>query len=624
MKEHTLVSTYYRLLTDVSMLSKVPLGSPDDIDMDWLLIKGPLLDKVILRFLELRELGDSLPGKTQLEKSLHEEFKELIVEILRTMPDWLFPLWEKFLVSGLEPMYLKYIRQVLCFCYKAETIPTNEQKLNAERQFFEAEEDIRIWNSAFSPDQGPYFSNARACISRVISTIDWQVIEPSHGPGAVFPPCDPSEKTNFTTIYAPIERYYNFYEYMVALPYWRGLHHRVKGASLIESDTIVCNLCYVPKDSRGPRLICVHPKEAIWIQQGQRRLLEDAVSKKLGKFIKFDDQTENQRLALESSLSKEYCTLDLKDASDRVSNKLVQYLFGDAYRYIGATRATHVRVNSRLFELEKFAPMGNCLTFPVESLVFYALVKSAIQCAHGYNRDHVYVFGDDILFPSKYYDSVVRGLSRAGLIPNSKKTFYRGSFRESCGVDAFRGVDVTPHRMKKWDVNTVSNQVSVCALAKNMRMDGYLATSAYMYSLVRKKGPLPLSNNPEIQGINEYVKGDFLFMLRNAEIRFNGNLHRYESRCLLTKGRTMRPKIDDWYHLQDAIGKHADSRIGDFGAMPLNRAFLNSLGLSKAERDMVIQANRRKTEDLSFHRVSGYPVPHRSRLQWGWTEVRLS
>jgi hypothetical protein len=36
----------------------------------------------------------------------------------------------------------------------------------------------------------------------------------------------------------------------------------------VHADIIEAKLIAVPKDSRGPRLICVHPAESIWIQQG--------------------------------------------------------------------------------------------------------------------------------------------------------------------------------------------------------------------------------------------------------------------------------------------------------------------------------------------------------------------
>jgi hypothetical protein len=111
--------------------------------------------------------------------------------------------------------------------------------------------------------------------------------------------------------------------------FWHDIMVTESKGRIMEKTDIVAKLTAVPKDSRGPRLICVHPKEAIWIQQGQRLKLEAAItSSNLTKGrINFTDQTVNGGLALESSKSGRLATLDLKEASDRIScNSCVTYL----------------------------------------------------------------------------------------------------------------------------------------------------------------------------------------------------------------------------------------------------------------------------------------------------------
>jgi len=152
----------------------------------------------------------------------------------------------------------------------------------------------------------------------------------------------------------------------------------------------------------------VHPAESIWIQQGQRQLLESRIESHpltKGK-IAFTDQTVNGKLALSSSKTREFCTLDLREASDRISCSLVKALFGPhTYEWMSCSRATHVKLlDGRVIELKKWAPMGNALCFPVESLVFFSLVVAGIRSHYGENCNDVYVFGDDIIFPSKYHN----------------------------------------------------------------------------------------------------------------------------------------------------------------------------------------------------------------------------
>lgn len=560
-----LIKTYYSLLADISQLSKCPLGAPDDLPMSWVLVEGPKLDKALLGYIENNEL----------EKPI--------------FPEWLSPLWERFLAKN-EAVDLMYLRQCLVFCYKAEFEPSTEQIVSSERSFRDVDLDVGLWDAWFNSQdtKEPLFRSARSIVGSVIYRINWRDLIPSHGPGAVFPSRIPSEKSCFSVYYNSICQLYPYDQYFCGLySFWNST--MVENDHLIESkDDIVCRLTAVPKDSRGPRLICVHPAESIWIQQGQRRLLEGAISRSpIGPFINFKDQTVNGQMALKSSLSREYCTLDLKDASDRISLGLVRYLFGGAYQFLASTRASHVVYSdNRVEKLYKFAPMGNCLTFPIESLVFYSLVRASIRCQYGIDCVNIYVFGDDIVFPSKYATGVLKSIERAGLVPNLQKTFVHGFFRESCGVDAYRGTNITPYRMKVHNTDSYSALISLCDLAKRLRLGGYEFTSSFIYSSVRKVlGKLHLSNNPDTQGIFEYVSSLSTLFYNESSIRFNRHLHRWETRVLLVQGLLEGPHKDDWYHLQDS---------------------LLSLELSsKPNRD-------RRTE---------YPVPYRARPTYGWTSI---
>jgi hypothetical protein len=563
---------YVRLLADVSELSGVPLGAPDEISNEWMLITAPKLDKELLLFLEG---SGGLP-----------EF-----------PEWVKPLVDRF-VSSMDPKYLKYLRQLLLFCYKIEFEPQNEQLIAAQAAFEETEASNDIWDLAHKSGQGPsepLLASARQIVGKVIYRINWSSILPSHGPGAVYPSCKTHEKSKFTTIYPSIEVKYPFADFFCAIPSFWDRYIWVHNGDLTISEDIVSRLVAVPKDSRGPRLICVHPKESIWIQQGQRRLLERAITAKGSPChgrITFDDQTTNGKLALLSSKTREFVTLDLKEASDRITCSLVKSLFGDyAYEWMSCARANKVRLlDDRVITLRKWAPMGNALCFPVQSLIFYALVRAGIRSRYGINCSDVYVFGDDILFPSKFYDGAVSALVCCGLVPNIQKTFRHGFFRESCGVDAFNGVDVTPHRLRKLDFVTVSGAMSACTLAKALVQDGFRLTADSLYRYVsRYHGLLPLSNNPDTQGIFRYEAITFDKLLRyEPSLRFNRERHVWQTSVRLVGGTNYRPSNDAWWHLQDSLVRlhHLD-------------------------------ASEPSTRGLE------YSVPHRSRSKRGWTLALL-
>jgi hypothetical protein len=525
------------LLVDIREETGVPIGAPDCITYEWCFIEAPLLEKQVLAYIE----------GTRAENPI--------------LPEWLIPLWVKFL-STKEALYLRALRQLLLFCYKVEHEPTTEQLKAAQAEFENTDDSIATWDTAFNSSLSgmQVLSTARQYISSIVSRINWPDILPSHGPGGIFPSRKPSEKSCFRTLYKSITEKYPYDQNYCGIPsFWKEVMVDEVIGPLQEVDYITAKLTAVPKDSRGPRLICVHPAEAIWVQQGQRGLLERAITSHpltKGK-INFTDQTVNGNLALSSSASGYLCTLDLKEASDRMSCQLVLHLFGDyTYNWLSCSRASHIKLlDGRVRELRKWAPMGNCLTFPVQSIVFFALVRAGIRCRYGINCTDVYVFGDDILFPSKYYDGAVRGLAMAGFVPNMAKTFYRGLFRESCGVDAYNGINVTPLRMKKTSIASPQHSMALFDLAKRLRQRGYENCSSAIYSKLREHwGPLPLCNNPNAQGFVEYVRRDLGWILRNEpRCFFDTEYHQWIVQCLLVSSSITTVVDGDWYHLQDSL-----------------------------------------------------------------------
>lgn len=557
-----LIESYNRLLTDLVRLSGCAIGIPDNNDLEWLLVEGPLLDKAVLRLIEsdnfisdeeVTTLFEKAPWLTKMALEFFESHNSRTKEIpCRKAGD-----------------LLKYLRQALLFCYKAEFEPTFDQKEAVMASFLDCERGIEAFDAWLTTtSQTPLFREATRLISRVIGKINWLEITPMHGPGAVFPPCDPCNKSDFNVIYPSIEQFYPFTEYFCGIPsFWDDVVARGQDRLEYGTEQIVARMVCVPKDSRGPRLICVHPKEAVWIQQGQRLLLEDAISRSpltRGR-INFSDQRVNGNLALEASIDRSYCTIDLKDASDSISRALVRTLFGSASKYLECCRATHIELlDGSVRPLLKMFPMGNASTFPVESLVFWACVRAGIRCYYGENCDNVYVFGDDIIIPTKYYEGAMSALSRFGFRPNYDKCYHRGFFRESCGVDAYNGINNTPLRIRVSNDVTVSSLASICDLAKRLRLGGYQECSSYLYTRVRKRIEklskhrlsLYLNNNPDAQGLFEYVDCDFAHLMLMEKLRFSKYTHTWMSRSILLRSAVTRGK-DSWWNLQDSLLKLA-------------------------------------------------------------------
>jgi len=143
------------------------------------------------------------------------------------------------------------------------------------------------------------------------------------------------------------------------------------------------------------------------------------------------------------------------------------------------TRTSIVETGSGRVRLNKFAPMGSALCFPIQSILFSSIVLLAylkhyygarpsdnpskdwpmlhcidrfIKSMHNKPEELLSeylcprVYGDDIISDYRITDHVLILLEQCGLRVNSEKSFIGGTpFRESCGIFAYNGEDVTPY-----------------------------------------------------------------------------------------------------------------------------------------------------------------------------------
>jgi len=219
----------------------------------------------------------------------------------------------------------------------------------------------------------------------------------------------------------------------------------------------------VPKTLKTPRIIAMEPSYLQYMQQGILEIITEEVNRDniLRPLISTLDQAPNQRMALEGSLMGNLATLDLSEASDRVSNLHVRALLSDFSlldEAVQATRSRKADVPGRgVIHLVKFASMGSALCFPFEGMVFLTCVFMGIEKSQGRpltKRDvksligKVRVYGDDIIVPTEYTRSVVETLESFGFVVNQRKSFWNGKFRESCGKEYYNGHDVSITRVR--------------------------------------------------------------------------------------------------------------------------------------------------------------------------------
>lgn len=221
----------------------------------------------------------------------------------------------------------------------------------------------------------------------------------------------------------------------------------------------------VPKATDIDRCACKEPGMNQVLQRTVGSYIRTRLRRGFG--IDLNDQSRNRSLARRGSSTGRLATLDLSAASDSISCRLVDELLPPRWSaYLNQIRSPFgVLPNGKLISWEKHSTMGNGYTFELESLIFYALLRAAIDIARlkrdkttRFNQRLVSVYGDDIIIPSHYYDNVVQCLGAAGFKVNDKKSFSSGPFRESCGGHYYNGHNVKPFYIRK-PINSLSRLI---------------------------------------------------------------------------------------------------------------------------------------------------------------------
>lgn len=458
---------------------------------------------------------------------------------------------------------VKHLRQILFFAYKLQLPYDRHQEEAVLAKFKEVDSALCL---DVSPEVGELLALSSRITSGVFKGFDPKDILPRHGPGAVATGEKLEEKWEFSRLYSPIHQFYPYYDYYVVGRGRELLDRRAWYLSLRRLERGIAKVVLVPKDSRGPRLISAEPLEYQWIQQGLGRKMATHLEKssRLTRgHVNFTDQEVNRRIALSSSADESFATIDLSDASDRVSLDLVRRVFASTPGLLRALEATRSEATylptGEVVSLRKFAPMGSALCFPVEAYCFWVIIVAAAvrearlpleQAARS-----VYVFGDDIAVPTEWAERSMRALESVGLVVNRQKSCITGSFRESCGMDAFRGEQVTPIRVKTQYSDRASDGSmlsSYCSIANALDSRGYTEAADLIWTrLTRTFGVIPLGTKfssypckivPSPEVAEEFNSKHFMR-------RWNRKFQRFEFRLLRVLPIRRESGLDGWLRL---------------------------------------------------------------------------
>jgi hypothetical protein len=378
---------------------------------------------------------------------------------------------------------IQAIRQLTLLFGKVEVAPTKRRERASIEGFVECEQEVKRYDQSRSDSEESDFVRMSSLLwGEVLQRVDnalyaehagprddnpeWPYVIPKHGPGATADRKVGNRKFDFTEWSLRLEAVFPYGEY--AIPSWR-YYSRLDCVDFREPGMErPVRVITVPKTLKAPRIIAVEPSYMQYMQQGVKRLLVDSIKADyaLGKVVGFDDQWRNNHLARLGSLNGELATLDLSEASDRVSNQLVRAMvkrWPHVSEALDATRSRSADVPGHgVLRLAKYASMGSALTFPVEAMVFTTVVYLGIEKCQGRPltphavrrlRERVRVYGDDIIVPVEFAESVIAHLELYGFKVNSNKTFRSGLFRESCGKEYYAGHDVSVVRVRHVVVN---------------------------------------------------------------------------------------------------------------------------------------------------------------------------
>lgn len=412
---------------------------------------------------------------------------------------------------------------------------------------------------------------ARKLLHQLFRTFDPMDIVPNHGPGAVSTGEQYQGKWRWTHIHDRLSAVYPIDEY-----FFVNMEHvadRLQSLMRIGDLESPAKVVLVPKDSRGPRLISEEPLEHQWIQQGLRRAVYQLVeSHPLTRDqVRFTDQAPNANVALIASANGAYATLDLKEASDRVSLELFRLLFpANVVLAFEACRSQETKLpDGRRLKLQKFAPMGSALCFPVLALTIWSLLRAGLTDAcvsrprkglaykpspDGEMAECIYVYGDDVIVRTAKAADAIAILEAFGLLVNRNKSCTGGgpSFRESCGMEAFRGQPVTPVRIRTaWTSHQHPRPYeSYVEYANALHDRGYYRAHELIVELLfRLYGPLADADwrlpVPSLVSIPECY--------RSSKVRYHSDVAIAEQRCerrvLTVVPRKIKRPVDGWMML---------------------------------------------------------------------------
>ena len=257
----------------------------------------------------------------------------------------------------------------------------------------------------------------------------------------------------------------------------------------------------VDKTWKSLRMIMPNTTIGTLYSSGLGRCIEDRL-RTYGYDIRHLQQVHGE-LAKFGSITGSLVTADQSMASDNITVQLIDAILPRRWaQALKFGRISEMSLYGRSVSSPTFATMGIGFTFPLQTLIFLVVLLAIRDHCELDEQTVISVFGDDLIYDSRMHSTVVESFPFMGLVLNLDKTFAEGNFRESCGYDYFRGVDVRPFHLGRSGGSGVGKR----------RAEAYLYTT--LNNALRRWEPyeIPLTSEFLLETIREIRKDKVLLV----------------------------------------------------------------------------------------------------------------
>lgn len=402
-------------------------------------------------------------------------------------------------------------------------------------------------------EHGRHYQRVFDLLAATLPSFDPHGLRGYHGPGAVSDGARNESKYSFPHWPEKLELIFPFD--------WHASTCFLQGEEYPDHGEVSSKLLAVPKTQKAPRLIASEPISNQWVQQAIAAWFLSAFDGGMfSRSIRIRNQRLNQKAARVASFGK-LATVDLSEASDRISCFLAERVFRKrpgllqammACRTVAITNAIDKRSPSE-WKLRKFSTMGSALTFPCQSYIFFGFAIASVLRARKLRvsidnimkiRKEVKVYGDDIIIPTDSVENLMDALHSSGLKVNTRKTFYRGFFRESCGADFYRGCNVTPAYIRNdFNPKAPASVSTLVECSNNFHKKGMWSIASFLLARVPKRMLMKLA----IGNARSAIKGIFSYVgssIDHLKSRWDETYQRIEYKVAILVA-TMQPDAPD-------------------------------------------------------------------------------